>query len=87
LGASVSSVAGLLAREFLQLVVLAIFIATPLSWHLMSRWLADFAYHTELEWWMFAAAGVLAVLVALLTVGFQSIRAALMNPVRSLRSE
>lgn len=87
LGASVSSVAGLLAREFLQLVVLAIFIATPLSWYLMSRWLADFAYHTELEWWMFAAAGVLAVLVALLTVGFQSIRAALMNPVRSLRSE
>ncbi len=87
LGASVAGVTGLLAKDFLKLVLIAILLASPLAWWAMQRWLADFAYHTEVQWWMFAAAGLTAVAVAVLTVGFQSIKAALANPVKSLRSE
>jgi putative ABC transport system permease protein len=87
LGASVASVTGLLAREFLALVVLAFIIASPVAYYFMQRWLSDFAYRIEMEWWVFVAAGVLAVAVAFLTVSFQSIKAALANPVKSLRSE
>jgi len=87
LGASVGSITGLLAREFLQLVLVAIVIASPLAWWAMNRWLTDFAYRIDLRWWMFALAGAVAVAVAFLTVSFQSIKAALINPVKSLRSE
>jgi putative ABC transport system permease protein len=87
LGASVASVVVLLSNDFLKLIVIAIFIASPLAWWGLQRWLQDFAYRVELTWWVFALAGTLAVGIALLTVGFQSIRAALMNPVKSLRSE
>lgn len=87
LGASVVGITGLLARDFLKLVVIAIVIATPLAWYFMQQWLADFAYRIEIQWWTFALAGLAALLVALLTVSFQSVRAALANPVKSLKSE
>ena len=87
LGASVASIVALLSKDFVKLVVAAIVIATPLTWYLMNEWLQDFAYKIDIEWWVFALAGGLAVGIALLTVSFQSVKAALMNPVESLRSE
>ncbi|MDX1912901.1 MAG: FtsX-like permease family protein [Saprospiraceae bacterium] len=87
LGANVSGLTGLLAKDFLILVGIAILIASPLAYYFMEKWLSDFAYRIEMEWWMFAGAGVLAVLIAFLTVSFQSVKAALANPVESLRSE
>ena len=87
LGASVASVVGLLAKDFLKLIVLAILIASPIAYWAMGKWLQDFAYRIDIQWWMFVVAGAAAVAVALLTVGFQSVRAALANPVKSLRSE
>ena len=87
LGASVFSIVGLLSKDFLRLVLIAILIASPIAWYAMSQWLKDFAYKIDIEWWYFALAGSLAVGIALLTVSFQSIKAALMNPVKSLRSE
>lgn len=87
LGASVVGITGLLTKDFIKLVLLAIVIATPLAWYFMKNWLADFAYHIEIQVWMFVAAGVVAVAVAFLTVSYQSVRAALANPVKSLRSE
>jgi putative ABC transport system permease protein len=87
LGASVSSIVALLSKDFLKLVLIAIVIALPIAWYAMHQWLQGFAYKTDIEWWMFALAGVLAVGIALLTVSFQSVKAALMNPVKSLRSE
>ena len=86
LGASVSGLAGLLSREFLQLVLLSCLVAFPLSWWAMSNWLASYAYRTPIHWWVFAVAGLGAVTIALLTVSAQAIRAALANPVNSLRS-
>ncbi len=87
LGASVSSIVTLLSKDFLKLVLIAILIASPVAWWAMNRWLQDFAYKIAIEWWVFALAGLLAVGIALLTVSFQSVKAALMNPVKSLRSE
>ncbi|MEO6286485.1 MAG: ABC transporter permease [Dyadobacter sp.] len=87
LGASVGSIVSLLSRDFLKPVLIGILLATPVAWYVMHRWLQDFAYKIDVEWWMFALAGVLAIGVALLTVGFQSMKAALMNPVKTLRSE
>lgn len=87
LGASVTSIVTLLSSDFLKLVLIAIVIATPLAWYAMNAWLQDFAYKVDMEWWIFAGAGLLAIGIALLTVSFQSIKAALMNPVKSLRSE
>ncbi|WP_420149535.1 ABC transporter permease [Spirosoma sp.] len=87
LGASIPGLVILLSRDFLKLVLIAIVIATPVAWYVMSRWLDGFAYKIDLAWWMFALAGFLAVGIALLTVSFQSVKAALMNPVTSLRSE
>lgn len=87
LGASVASITGLLAKDFLKLVVLALLIASPIAWFLMQRWLADFAYHIDIQWWMFAAAGTAAMLVAFLTVSGQAVKAALANPVKALKSE
>lgn len=87
LGASVLSIVSLLSKDFVKLVGIAIVIASPLAWYGMNQWLSDFAYKIDIEWWVFLLAGVLAVGVALLTVSFQSIKAALVNPVKSLRSE
>jgi putative ABC transport system permease protein len=87
LGASVSGIVGLLSKDFLKLVVFALLIATPISWYLMNNWLEDFANRIDLQWWHFAVAGMVAVFVAFLTMSVQSIRAALANPVESLRSE
>ncbi|MEZ0610777.1 ABC transporter permease [Fibrella sp. WM1] len=87
LGASVASVVGLLSKDTLKPVLIAIALATPMAWYAMTRWLADFAYRIDIEWWMFALAGTLSVAVALLTVSFQSVKAALMNPVKSLGAD
>jgi putative ABC transport system permease protein len=87
LGASVAGITGLLAKDFLKLVLIAILISSPIAYHFMTKWLADFAYRIDIQWWMFALAGLVAILVAFLTVGFQSVKAALTNPVKSLRSE
>jgi putative ABC transport system permease protein len=87
LGASISGITGLLAKDFLTLVLIAFIIASPFAWWAMDKWLADFAYRIELQGWMFVATALAAVGIAFLTVGFQSIRAALANPVESLRSE
>jgi ABC-type antimicrobial peptide transport system permease subunit len=77
----------LLSHEFLLLVLIAFFIAAPISWWAMDNWLADFAYRIEMQWWYFALAGIAALLIAIFTVSFQAIRAAVANPVDSLRSE
>ena len=87
LGASVAGIAGLLAKDFLTLVLVAIVLASPVAWYFTQQWLADFAYRIEIQWWMFVGAGALALLIAFLTVGGQAVKAALVNPVRSLRSE
>ncbi|MDX2072114.1 MAG: ABC transporter permease [Haliscomenobacter sp.] len=87
LGASVFGITTLLAKDFLKLVLLAILIASPVAWYFMNQWLAEFAYRINMQWWMFAVAGVVAVGIAFLTIGFQSVKAALANPVKSLRSE
>jgi putative ABC transport system permease protein len=87
LGASVAGITGLLAADFLKLVVIAIVIASPIAWYFMRRWLSDFAYHVDIQGWMFVAAGAAAVGIAFLTVGGQAVKAALANPVKSLRSE
>ena len=87
LGASVVSLVALLSKDILKLVLIAIVIAIPLTWYAMSRWLENFAYKVNIGWEVFALAGLLAVGIALLTVSFQSVKAALMNPVKSLRTE
>lgn len=87
LGASVASIVALLSQDFVKLVLIAILIASPIAWYAMQAWLADFAYKIDVSWWVFALAGGLALGIALLTVSFQSVKAALMNPVESLRSE
>jgi putative ABC transport system permease protein len=87
LGASVAGITGLLAKDFLKLVLIAILIASPIAYWMMHQWLADFAYRIDIQWWMFALAGLTAIGIAFLTVGFQSVRAALANPARSLKSE
>jgi putative ABC transport system permease protein len=87
LGASVSSVVALLSKDFLRPVVLAIVIASPIAWYLMNLWLQNFEFKISISWWLFLAAGLLMTVIALLTVSFQSVRAAMLDPVRSLRSE
>ncbi|MBK7872150.1 MAG: ABC transporter permease [Saprospiraceae bacterium] len=87
LGASITDIAAMLSKDFVKLVLLAAIIAFPLAWWGMSKWLEDFAYRTQIEWWMFAVAGVGALGIALITVSFQAIRAAVANPIKSLRSE
>lgn len=87
LGASVSGIVSMLSRDFVKLVLIAIVIATPLAWWAMNKWLQEFAYRVDIQWWMFALAGLSAILIALITVGWQAIRAALANPVESLRDE
>jgi putative ABC transport system permease protein len=87
LGASVVSLFGLLSKELLFLVTISLVIASPLAWITMDNWLKDYAYHIEIAWWIFAVAGVLAIVIALLTVSLQTVKALLANPVKSLRTE
>jgi putative ABC transport system permease protein len=87
LGASVQTLVTMLCKDFIQLVLVSFVIAAPLGWYFMNNWLKDFAYRINIHWWVFALTGLLAIIIALLTVSYQSIRAALMNPVKSLRSE
>jgi len=87
LGASVNGIVGLLAKDFIKLVLIAIVVATPIAWYAMNKWLQEFAYRVNLQWWVFVVAGVIAILIAFITISFQSIKAALTNPVKSLRSE
>jgi ABC-type antimicrobial peptide transport system permease subunit len=87
LGASVAGLAALLSKDFLQLVALSCLIAFPLAWGFVNYWLKDFAFHTTVHWWIFALAGTAAFLIALLTVSSLAIKAALMNPVETLRAE
>jgi hypothetical protein len=87
LGASIANIMVLLAKDFILLVVIAIVIASPVAWYTMNLWLQNFAYHIDLQWWMFALTGGVALGIAFLTTSFQSVRAAMVNPVKSLRSE
>lgn len=87
LGASVAGIVALLSKDFLKLIGVAMVVATPAAWWLVDRWLQEFAYKIDVTWWMFAVAGLLSVVVALCTISYQSVKAALMNPVKSLRSE
>jgi putative ABC transport system permease protein len=87
LGASVSGITTLLSVDFVKLVFIAIIIASPIAWWAMVKWLQGFAYAIKVQWWIFIVAGCIAIFIALFTVSFQSVRAALMNPVKSLRSE
>jgi len=87
LGASVQNITTLLSKDFLKLVLIAIVLAVPISWYFMSKWLEDFAYRITISWWTFALAGILALTIALLTVSYQAIKAAIANPVKSLRTE
>jgi putative ABC transport system permease protein len=87
LGASIGGIIQLLSKEFLKLVLISFVIAIPVSWWAMNEWLQDFAYRINIGWWVFAGAGTFALLITLVTVSFQAIRAALANPVKSLRTE
>lgn len=87
LGASVASITTLLSKDFIKLVVIAIVIASPIAWWAMQQWLQDFAYRTEINFWIFFVAGLMAIGIALITVSFQAIKAAMANPVKNLRTE
>jgi putative ABC transport system permease protein len=87
LGASVPGIIQLLAADFIKLVFIAIIIATPVAWYMMNKWLQDFAYKTSLGWTVFVFAGLAAIVIALATISFQAIKAAIANPIKSLRTE
>jgi putative ABC transport system permease protein len=87
LGAKVNSIVTLLSKDFLKLVLLASIIAFPVAWYAMTHWLQDFAYRVSIQWWVFVLSSIVALVVALGTVSFHAIKAALANPVNSLRSE
>ena len=87
LGASGAKIAAMLSKDFLRLVFIAILIAFPVAWWAMNKWLQGFAYRINISWWIFLAAGIISILIAMITVSFQAIKAAVANPVKSLRSE
>jgi ABC-type antimicrobial peptide transport system permease subunit len=87
MGASVFSLWGMLSKDFVWLVAISLVLAMPMAWYFMNNWLQKYNYRSDIAWWIFASAGVGALLITLLTVSYQSIKAALANPVNSLRSE
>jgi putative ABC transport system permease protein len=87
LGASITALVKMLSFDFIRLVLIAILIATPVSWFIMKNWLQDFAYRISISWWIIVIAGGTAILIAFVTIGFQAIKAAVANPVKSLRTE
>ena len=86
-GASVSEILVMLSKDILKLMIVASLIASPIAWLAMNKWLQNYAYRIHIGWWVFIIAGLIATLIALLSVSFQSVRAALANPVKSLRTE
>jgi putative ABC transport system permease protein len=87
LGANGAGIVGLISKDFVKLVLIANVLAIPVAYYTMSKWLEDFSYRIEIEWWIFVAAGVMGLIIAFVTVSFQAIRAALTNPATGLRSE
>jgi putative ABC transport system permease protein len=87
LGASVTTVVGLLSKDFLKLVALAVIIATPIAWYFMNKWIQNFVYRADITWLIFAESALLVVFIAFFTISFQAIKAALSNPVKNLRTE
>lgn len=87
LGASVASVVALLSKDFLKLVLISFVFALPIGWYAMNKWLQDFAYRIDIKWWVFVIAAIIAVVIAFVTISFQTIKAALSNPVKNLRTE
>ena len=87
LGASIKNIIVLFSKEFLILIAIAFVIAAPFAWYYMHSWLQDFVYRINISWWMLMLGGIIAVIIAMVTIGFQSVKAALANPVKSLRTE
>ena len=87
LGATIPDIVSLLSKDFLLLVLVAVVVASPLAWLAANKWLQDFTYRIDIQWWVFGAAGIAALAIALLTISIQAIKAALANPVKSLRTE
>ena len=87
LGATVANIVTLLSKDFVLLVLISLVIASPVAWYFMNRWLEDFAFRIHIGWWVFVLAGSIAILTALFTVSFQALKAAMANPVKSLRTE
>jgi ABC-type antimicrobial peptide transport system permease subunit len=87
LGATAGNIVYLFSKEFIILIAIAFAIATPIAWYFMNQWLEDYAYRINIGWWVFLIAGVAAILIAMITISFQAIKAAVANPVKSLRSE
>ncbi|MEO8415728.1 MAG: FtsX-like permease family protein, partial [Ginsengibacter sp.] len=87
LGASVANITTLLSRDFLKLVVISFVIASPVAWWAMGKWLQTYSYRIKIEWWVFAGTGLLCIVIAIATVSYQAIKAAIANPVKSLRTE
>src|SRR4029077_11315800 len=87
LGASVSEIVTMISKDFIKLVLIAFVVAFPVGWWMMNKWLQSFAYRIDISWWVFALAGLLTIAIALITVSFQAIKAAIANPVESLRTE
>jgi putative ABC transport system permease protein len=87
LGASVRGIVQLLSKDFMLLVLIAFIIAAPVAWYFMNKWLEDFNYRVDINWWVFVLAGSIALVIALATISFQAIKAALANPVKNLRTE
>lgn len=87
LGASISEIVQMLARDFVMVIVIAMLMATPVAWYFMNKWLQDFAYKIEIPWWVFIVSGGMALVIALFTMGFQAVKAAVANPAQSLRTE
>ena len=87
LGASVANITAMLSKDFVVLIIIAIIIASPVAYYFSNKWLEDFVYRTNISWWIFLIAGTGALLIALFTISFQAIKAAIANPVKSLRTE
>jgi len=87
MGASVPQIVSILSKDFMRLVIIAFVIAAPLAWWATFKWLEDFAYRTAVSWWLFVVSGIVMVMIALLTLSVQTIRSAIANPVKSLRTE
>ena len=87
MGASLPGLIGLLSKDFLRLVVLAVLIAAPLAWYFMNMWLQEYAYRIKISWWVFAATGAATIIIAFVVISFQTIKTALVNPAENLRPD